>query len=212
MPAMTAETAPTRREPLALLILTAVALVLSYIGAYDPFTWWLEVLPVFLGAPILIATSRRFPLTPLLYRLLFLHALILIIGGHYTYARVPLGFWLQDLFDFGRNHYDRIGHLAQGFIPAILARELLLRRTPLERGGWLFLLVVSVCLAFSALYELIEWWTYLAGDQAAEDFMGSQGDVWDAQWDMFCALIGALLAQLLLARRHDRELAALGAR
>lgn len=192
-----------------LLGLTAVALVVSGIDPHDRTTWWLEVFPVLLGVPLLIATRRRFPLTPLLYVLLFVHALILILGGHYTYARVPLGFWVQDLLDLGRNHYDRLGHFAQGFVPAILAREILLRRTPLRPGGWLFLLVCSVCLAFSACYEFFEWWAAVIGGSAADDFLGTQGDVWDTQWDMFLALLGAITAQLLLSRIHDRQLARL---
>ena len=200
---------PKRSEPLVLLIFTALALAVSAIGPTDRLTWWLEVLPVLLGAPILVATYRIFPLTPLLYRLLFLHALILILGGHYTYAQVPLGFWLQDLFDFSRNHYDRIGHLAQGFVPAILAREILLRRSPLVPGKWLFLLVTSVCLAFSAFYEMLEWWAAVLAGAQAEHFLATQGDPWDTQWDMFLALVGALAAQLLLAAGHDRALAAL---
>ena len=195
-----------------LLGLTALALILSGVGPTDRLTWFLEVFPVLLGAPLLIATYAPFPMTALLYRLLFIHGLILILGGHYTYAQVPLGFWLQDLFEFARNPYDRIGHFAQGFVPAILAREILLRRSPLIAGKWLFFLVVSVCLAFSAFYELIEWWTAVIGGGAAEDFLGTQGDVWDTQWDMFLALLGAITAQLLLARRHDREMAALAAR
>lgn len=192
-----------------LLGLTAVALVVSGIDPHDRTTWWLEVFPVLLGVPLLLATRRSFPLTPLLYVLLFVHALILILGGHYTYARVPLGFWVQDLLDLGRNHYDRLGHFAQGFVPAILAREILLRRTPLRPGGWLFLLVCSVCLAFSACYEFFEWWAAVIGGSAADDFLGTQGDVWDTQWDMFLALLGAITAQLLLSRLHDRQLARL---
>ena len=156
-----------------LLGLTLLALVVSGIGPHDRTTWWLEVFPVVLGVPLLIATRRRFPLTPLLYVLLFVHALILILGGHYTYARVPLGFWVQDLLDLGRNHYDRLGHFAQGFVPAILAREILLRRTPLRPGGWLFFLVCSVCLAFSACYEFFEWWSAVIGGSAADDFLGT---------------------------------------
>jgi putative membrane protein len=167
----------------------------------------MEVFPIFLGVPLLIATWRRFPLTPLVYGLLFVHALILMLGGHYTYARVPLGFWVQDLFDLGRNHYDRLGHFAQGFVPAMLTREILLRRTPLRQGGWLFFLVTCVCLAFSACYEFIEWWAAVIGGSAADAFLGTQGDVWDTQWDMFLALIGAIAAQLLLSRLHDRQLA-----
>ena len=201
----------SRREPWVLLALVAAALVVSGIGPYERGTWLLEVAPVLIGVPLLLATGRRFPLTPLTYRLLFVHALILILGGHYTYARVPLGFWLQDLLDLSRNHYDRLGHLAQGFIPAILAREVLLRTSPLRPGRWLFALVTSVCLAFSAFYELIEWWAALIGGAGAESFLGTQGDVWDTQWDMFLALLGALSAQLILARRHDRELRRLSA-
>lgn len=199
------------REPLALLAGVLVALVVSGIGPHDRTTWLLEVFPVLLGGPILVATHRRFPLTPLVYRLLFLHALILMLGGHYTYARVPLGFWIQDLFDLARNPYDRIGHLAQGFVPAIVAREVLLRTSPLRPGRWLFFLVLCLCLALSAFYELIEWWAALIGGESAEAFLGTQGDVWDTQWDMFLALCGATLSQLLLARPHDRALARLGA-
>jgi putative membrane protein len=197
---------PSAREPLVLLALTAVALVLSGVSPHDRATWWLEVAPVLLGAPILIATWRRFPLTPLLYRLVFLHALILILGGHYTYARVPLGFWFQDLFDLERNHYDRLGHLAQGFVPAILAREVLLRTSPLVPGKWLFTLSTSVCLAFSAFYELLEWWTAVAIGEDANAFLATQGDVWDTQWDMCLALIGAVTALALLGRLHSRQL------
>jgi len=199
------------REPLVLLLLGLAVLAWSGIGPKDRLTWWMEVAPVLVGVPILAATYRRFPLTPLLYRLLLLHAAILMVGGHWTYAEVPLGFWMRDAFQFARNHYDRIGHFAQGFVPAILAREILLRKTPLRPGGWLFLLVTSVCLAFSAIYELIEWATAVIGGGSAEAFLGTQGDPWDAQWDMFLCLIGALASQLLLARLHDRELARLGA-
>ena len=187
----------------------SVVLLWSGIVPHDRATWWLEVAPVLVGAPLLLVTARRFPLTPLLYGLLFAHAVILMVGGHYTYARVPLGFWAQDAFDFARNHYDRVGHLAQGFVPAILAREILLRRTPLRPGGWLFFLVVTVCLAFSAFYEMLEWWTALLGGAAATDFLGTQGDVWDTQWDMFLAGVGATSALLLLSRLHDRQLARL---
>ncbi len=199
------------REPLLLLAIAAVALLVSGLRPYDRATWLLEVGPVLLGAPILIASYRRFPLTPLLYRLLLLHALILILGGHYTYERVPFGFWLQDLLDLSRNHYDRLGHVAQGFIPAILAREILLRLSPLQRGKWLFFLVVCVCLAFSAFYELLEWRTAAIMGEEADSFLATQGDIWDSQWDMFLALLGAIASQLLLSRLHDRELATLAA-
>ena len=196
----------SRREPLVLFALVGIALVISGIGPYDRMTWLLEVAPVLIGAAILIPTYRRFPLTPLLYRLLFVHALILILGGHYTYARVPPGFWVQELLDLSRNHYDRLGHLAQGFVPAILARELLLRTSPLRRGKWLFFLVVSICLGFSAFYELLEWWTALAAGAEADAFLATQGDIWDTQWDMFLALLGCLAAQLTLSGVHDRQL------
>lgn len=191
-----------------LAILLAV-LVWSWIGAYDPGVWVMEVLPVFIAVPVLAFTRSRFPLTPLVYTLILLHAIILMVGGHYTYARVPLGFWLQEWFDFSRNHYDRIGHLAQGFIPAMVAREILLRQTPLKPGGWLFFLVTSVCLAISAVYEFIEWWTALALGAGADEFLATQGDPFDTQADMLMATLGALLAQVLLARWHDRQLAAL---
>jgi len=199
----------SKREPLLLLAIAAAALLLSSVHPYDRATWLLEVLPVLIGAPILVATYTRFPLTPLLYRLLLIHALILILGGHYTYAQVPIGFWIQDLFDLSRNHYDRLGHLAQGFIPAILAREILVRRSVVRPGRWLFFLVVCVCLAFSAFYELIEWWAALVGGDSAESFLGTQGDVWDTQWDMFLALLGCTSSQLLLSRKHDMEIARL---
>jgi len=200
---------PRSREPLVLLLLALGVLVWSGIAPKDRFTWLLEVLPVLIAAPLLVATHRRFPLTPLLYRLLLLHAVILMVGGHWTYAEVPLGFWMKETFHFARNHYDRIGHLAQGFVPALLVREILLRRTALRSGGWLFVLVTSVCLAFSALYELFEWGTAAATDSAADAFLGTQGDPWDTQWDMFLCLAGALASQLLLSRAHDRSLARL---
>jgi putative membrane protein len=182
-----------------------IAITISAISPFDWITWWLESVPVLIAIPILLATYKHHPLTPLLHRLIFLHMLILLLGAHYSYARVPLGFWMQDWFDFSRNHYDRIGHLMQGFMPAILAREILLRTGAVRRGGWLFFICVSICLAFSAFYELIEWWTALLGDVAIE-FLGSQGDIWDAQWDMLLALIGAIAALLLLSRLHDRHL------
>ena len=196
----------TTKEPQILLAIVVVALIASRIRPYDPLTWFLEIVPILIIAPILILTYRKFPLTPLLYKLLFVHALILIIGGHYTYARVPVGNWVQDLFDLSRNHYDRLGHFAQGFIPAILVREVLLRRSPLVPGKWLFFLTVSVCLAFSAFYELIEWWAAVAGGETADNFLGSQGDIWDTQWDMFLAFVGAITSQLVLSTVHDRQL------
>lgn len=190
----------------AYLLLTLVALIVSGIQPYDRLTWWMEVMPVLVALPLLIASRRRFPLTPMLYTLLFVHGLILMLGGHYTYARVPLGFWIQDWFDFSRNHYDRIGHLAQGFIPAILVREILIRLSPLRTGAWLYFLVCCVVLAISASYEFIEWWAALLYGASADSFLATQGDVWDTQWDMFLALLGCLASQTLLSGWHDMQL------
>ncbi len=197
----------SKKEPAVLLAIIGLLLVASGIDPVaDRLTWGLETFPVMLGILLLVPSRHNFPLTPLLYRLLALHAVILIIGGYYTYAGNPLFSWLQEMLELSRNHYDRLGHLAQGFIPAILAREILLRRSPLQPGGWLFLTVTSICLAFSAFYEMIEWWVALAGEEAAGAFLGTQGDVWDTQWDMFLALLGAIASQLLLRRLHDRQL------
>jgi putative membrane protein len=193
-------------QPILLLAATAAILIWSGIGPHDRLTWSLEVAPVLIAVPLLLATCGRFPLTPLLYWLIAIHAGILMVGGHYTYARVPAGFWVQDLLDLSRNHYDRLGHFAQGFVPAILTREILLRTSPLRRGKWLFFIVSCVCLAVSAFYELVEWWVAVFGEAEAEAFLATQGDVWDTQWDMFIALIGAVAAQLLLGRTHDRAL------
>ncbi len=198
--------ATPRREPLILVVLVGIALIVSGWRPYERTTWILESFPVLLAVPPFIITYSRFPLTPLLYRLLFLHALILILGAHYTHAQVPIGSWVQDLLDLRRNHYDRLGHFAQGFIPAILTREILLRWSPLKPGKWLSFLVLCVCLAFSACYEFIEWWVALIGGLSADAFLGTQGDIWDTQWDMLLALLGAITAQLTLSRQHDREL------
>lgn len=195
-----------RVEQGVLLAATLVALVASGIAPHDRLTWALEVSWVAVALPLLIVTRRHFPLTPLLYRLLFLHALILILGGYYTYARVPLGFWAADLFGFTRNHYDRLGHVAQGFIPAILAREILVRRSPLAGSRWLPILVVCICLAFSAFFELIEWSSALVLGADAAAYLATQGDPWDTQADMLCALLGAIAALALLSRLHDRQL------
>ena len=195
----------TLAAKLWLLIFMAV-LIWSAIAPYDRLTWWLEVAPALIALVILAITWQRFPLTTLLYVLILIHSLILMVGGHYTYARVPAFDWLRDTFELSRNHYDRVGHLAQGFIPAMVARELLLRLTPLQRGGWLFFLVLCVCLAISAVYELIEWGAAMALGGSAEEFLALQGDEWDTQKDMALAGIGALAAQLGLARLHDRQL------
>jgi putative membrane protein len=205
-PVMPPGWAASKRALVVMLALVLPALVVSGIEPYDRLTWALEVFPIVIVVPLLLVTFRRFPLTTLLYSLIGLHALILVLGGHYTYARVPLGFWLQDLFEFSRNHYDRIGHLAQGFIPAIAVREILIRTSPLKSGRWLPFITVALCLAVSATYEFLEWWTAIAAGVAAENFLATQGDVWDTQWDMLLATCGAVLALLLLARSHDRAL------
>ena len=191
---------------LAALGAVLAALIVSGLQPYDRATWWMEVAPVLIAAPILIATHRRYPLTPLLYTLIFVHALVLILGGAYTYARVPLGFWLQDLLALERNPYDRIGHFMQGFVPALVAREILLRNRYVNGNSMAAFLSLTVALAFSAFYELIEWWAALALGQGAEDFLGTQGDPWDTQADMFLALVGATLALTALSRLHDRQM------
>ena len=195
------------REPLVLFGVAGVLLVASGIGPVDRLTWMLEVAPVAVAIPFLAATGQRWPLTPLVYRLLFVHACILMLGGHYTYAQVPLGYWVQDWLDLSRNHYDRLGHIAQGFIPAIVMREILWRASPLRASRWLPFLVVCFCLAFSAFYELVEWWSALIIGEGADAFLATQGDVWDTQWDMFLAMSGAIVSLLLLSRIHDRQLA-----
>lgn len=195
-----------RGEATFLLTLVGGVLLWSAIAPNDRLTWLMEVIWVLAAIPLLVATRKRFPLTRLLYWLFAIHAVILIYGGQYTYAETPLGNWARDAFDLARNHYDRLGHFAQGFVPAILARELLLRLTPLRPGGWLFYLVCAACLSFSAFFEFIEWWAALIMGGDADAYLATQGDVWDTQWDMFLALCGAILAQLLLTRRHDRQL------
>ena len=189
------------------LALVLAVLVWSGIAPADRFTWWLEVAPVLIGLAVVLATHRRFPLSWLLVVLLTIHAAILCIGGHWTYAEVPFGFWMARTFGFARNHYDRIGHFAQGFVPAILAREVLIRRSPLAGSRWLPFVVVAICLAASAFYELIEWWAAVLTEGGATAFLGTQGDPWDTQWDMFLALVGACSALLLLSGAHDRALA-----
>ena len=195
--------------PPVVLGVVMVALVVTAIRPYDRLTWLLETVWVIAGIPVVLLTWRRFPLTTLLCCLLAIHALILMYGGLYSYARTPLGDWLRDLLDLSRNPYDRIGHFAQGFIPAILVREILVRRSPLRGGRWLPVIVVCVCLAFSAFFEMIEWWSAVIGGSAADDFLATQGDVWDTQWDMFTALVGAVTALVVLSRLHDRQLASL---
>jgi len=170
-------------------------------------TWVLEVVPALVAAVVLFATRKRFPLTRLAYVLILVHCIILMVGGHYTYAEVPAGDWFADLFDPPRNNYDKLGHLAQGFVPAIVAREVTIRLQVFNSAAWRNFFIVCFCLAVSALYELIEWWVALLSDEAADAFLGTQGYVWDTQSDMFLALIGAVLALVLLGRLHDRQLA-----
>lgn len=193
-----------------LLVSIATLLILSGIDPVaDRLTWFMETVPVMIGIVVLTATHRRFELTLLSYQLLWLFGLVLIIGGYYTYAENPLFNWLRDTFDLARNYYDRVGHILQGFVPAIVAREVLLRCSPLRPGKWLFVIVTALCLAISAVYELVEWLAALTFEQAADAFLGTQGDHWDTQWDMFLALVSAMVAQVLLSARHDRELARL---
>lgn len=200
-----------RRADIALLVVVLAILGWSAVEPHDRFTWLLEVAPVLAGLPVVIVLWARFPLTPLLLTFLALHAVILMVGGHYTYAEVPLGEWMRGWFGFSRNHYDRIGHFAQGFVPALLVREILARTGPFRGGGsgWLVVVPIACALAFSAFYELIEWWVAAATGTAAEAFLGTQGDPWDTQWDMFLALVGAITSMTLLARLHDRQLAGL---
>jgi len=200
------------RSRLPALLWSGVFLAVLAWSAVDPRdrpTWWLEVLPALAGAGVLAATRRHHPLTPLAYVLVLIHAVILMIGGHYTYAEVPLGDWVAQLLDQGRNNYDKLGHFAQGFVPAILAREVLLRCLAVRPGAWLVLFVLSFCLALSAFYELVEWWVALASERAADAFLATQGYAWDTQSDMLWALIGAIAALALLSRVHDRQLARL---
>jgi putative membrane protein len=181
-------------------------LIWSGLHPKDRLTWFLEVLPALIGLILLVATRRSFPLTGLAYFLILIHCIILMVGGHYTYAEVPLFDRIRDWFDLGRNHYDKLGHFAQGFVPAIIAREILLRKKIISSRAWLAFLVVSVCLAISAFYELIEWWVAVFSEEAAEAFLGTQGYVWDTQSDMMYALVGAITALVLLSRVHDRQL------
>jgi len=199
---------PTRSEAWLLVAITLVALAISGIIAKDRLTWFLETIWAMVGLAVIAWRWQRFPLTRLLCWLLMLHALVLIHGGAYTYSLTPGGFWLQDLLGTQRNPWDRLGHLMQGFVPAILARELFLRLTPLRRGGWLGYLVIAACLSFSAFFELIEWWSALIYGADADAFLATQGDQWDTQWDMFLCLCGAIASLVVLSRWHDRQLGA----
>jgi putative membrane protein len=198
----------TTPKPLLVIItLWTIGLITSGWSPFDRTTWWLEVIPCFIGLAVMWATRKKFPLTDLLYALILIHGLILMLGGAYTYARVPLGFWMQDWFGFARNNYDKIGHFAQGFVPAIIARELLIRKWKIPQRGLVAFLAISICLAFSAFYELIEWWAAMGLGQDADEFLGTQGDPWDTQSDMFMALVGAIAALVTLRKWHDHQLA-----
>jgi len=200
------------RQLLAMGLAVLAALIVSGIKPYDRVTWILEVAPVLIALPVLFLTRVRFPLTPLLYAVICVHCLVLILGGAYTYARVPPGFWLQDLFDLSRNPYDKIGHFMQGVTPALLAREIFMRGGYLSGAKMAAFLAVCVALAVSAVYEMIEWWAALALGQGADEFLGTQGDNWDTQSDMFLAMLGAVAALALFSRLQDRQMQALRAR
>jgi len=183
-----------------------LALLVSSVSPTDRLTWVMEVMPVLIAAPLLVITYKRFSLTPVLYVLIALHAIVLIVGGSYTYAHVPFGFWLQDFFDLERNPYDKIGHFMQGLVPTLVAREILLRRKYVTRVAMAGFLSVCVAMAFSAFYEIVEWWAALTMGQGAEEFLGTQGDPWDTQSDMFLAMIGGIIALLTVARIQDRQM------
>jgi len=193
-------------KPATWLVIFFACLAWSAVSPHDRVTWWLEVLPALLGLAVLAYTFQRFPLTPLLYLLILAHSVILMVGGHYTYAEVPLGDWFQGLTGGDRNNYDKLGHFAQGFVPAIIAREVLHRNGVVKNGAWLFFVVLCVCLAFSAFYELLEWTAAIVSDEGAQAFLGTQGYEWDTQSDMAWAFSGALLALLTLSPLHDRQM------
>lgn len=195
------------RNQITWLIVFTIVFIWSAIEPKDRFTWFLEVLPAIIGLALLIVTRHSFSLTPLLYVLILIHSIILMIGGHYTYAEVPIFDMLQQSFDWSRNNYDKVGHFAQGLVPALLAREILIRKNIVNGQGWVNFFSVSIALAFSAFYELIEWWVALASDEAAEAFLGTQGYIWDTQSDMGYALLGALSMVLLLTQLHNKQLA-----
>lgn len=197
---------------MALLAAVVAVIVWSVIRPFDLLTWFLEVLPALVGIAIILGTWRRFPLTPLLCTLVALHMIVLAVGGHYTYALVPAGDWVRDWLGLSRNHYDRLGHFAQGFVPAMIARELFLRLRVVAKRGWLNYLILSACLAISALYELLEWTTALILGEGSDSFLGTQGDVWDTQADMFVCLVGATSALVFLRKWHDRQLREIAAR
>lgn len=193
------------------LLISSLVLIaaLSLLRPYSYFTWILEAAPVIIAVPLLIITRKRFTFVRMTYILLWAHAIVLLIGAHYTYERNPLFQWIQEEFMLKRNHYDRLGHFFQGFVPAMVVRELLIRTSPLKKGKWLFFIVLSICVSVSAYYEFIEWWVSELMGKSADDFLGSQGDIWDAQWDMFLAFLGAFASLIFLGRLHDRCLSKL---
>ena len=189
-----------------MLVVALATLAISGVAPRERFTWFLEIVPAVIALPILVATYRRFPLTDLLYVLIAIHVAILALGGHYTYAEVPLGFWVKDALHLARNHYDRVGHFAQGFVPALVAREIVTRKQVMKSSRGVAVFVLSFCLAVSALYELFEWWTAVFTSDGATAFLGTQGDPWDTQWDMFMCLVGASTALITLSGFHDRQM------
>lgn len=197
---------PNRTFALTLLCAFFIALAWSGFHPYNYFTWFLEVVPALIALPILVLTYKRFPLTKLLYVLIFFHALILLIGGHFTYAREPVFSWIRDHYHLSRNHYDRLGHFAQGFVPALVAREVLIRNRAVRRGAWVFFLSLAICGMITSLYELFEWRVAVATGTKADDFLGTQGDPWDTQEDMATCYVGALCSLVLLSRYHDRQI------
>ena len=203
------DTMPRKRLLIIFLVIVCGLLIVTAVDPYDRVTWFMEVAPVLISIPVLALTYRRFPLTPLLYFLIFLHAIILITGGAYTYARVPLGFWFQDLFQLSRNNYDRLGHFFQGFVPALAAREVLVRCAYVPNRRMASFLAVCVAMAVTSWYELIEWAAAVVLGQKADDFLGTQGDVWDTQWDMFMCFSGAVVAMIGLSREQDRQIKSL---
>jgi putative membrane protein len=197
------------------LVLLSIVVVVCIATVADPpagrISWLLEVGPGIAGIIVLIVLYKRFPMSQMVYVCVFLHVLILIYGGYYTYALTPLGNWAREAFGFSRNHYDRVGHIALGVFPAFIIREVLLRKTPLQRGGWLYFIIISIVLAVAAFWELLEWWVALVvASDVGTAFLGSQGDIWDAQWDMFLALLGAMVVLPILSRLHDRSMEKMG--
>ena len=204
--ATNSSTLPHRYFGAVLSVIVVATLSWSAVHPVDWLTWWMEVSWVLVGFPIVAWLALRYGITRILLVLLTMHAVILVIGGHYTYEKVPAGLWVQEWFDLARNDYDRLGHFVQGFVPALIARELLRRTSPLQPGRWIAILCIASALAFSAIFEMIEWGSSVALGASADAFLGSQGDPWDAQWDMLCALIGAMCSMATLSRLHEREL------